>query len=82
MIRFPVFSPTFHSLFPTKEKLAMSAPFHADDVELDYSSLRIRDRRSSDHDSRRTSQPRYARSRRGPSQVNGIHRRRNKRFAW
>jgi hypothetical protein len=69
-------------LFPTKEKLAMSAPNYSDDVGIDYSSLRIRDRRSSDHDSRRTSQPRYARSQRGPSQVNGIHRRRNKRFAW
>ncbi|NDC53654.1 MAG: hypothetical protein EBZ74_05025 [Planctomycetia bacterium] len=60
----------------------MSAPFHADDVEIDYSSLRIRDRRTSDHDSRRTAQPRYARSRRAPAQANGIHRRRNKRFAW
>jgi hypothetical protein len=60
----------------------MSAPYYADDVDLDYSSQRIRDRRESDHDSRRTSQPRYARSRRGPTQANGIHRRRNKRFAW
>jgi len=60
----------------------MSAPNYADDVGIDYSSLRIRDRRSSDHDSRRTSQPRYARSQRSPSQVNGIHRRRNKRFTW
>ena len=60
----------------------MSAPYYADDVQIDYSSLRIRDRRTSDHESRRTSQPRYARSSRGPTQVNGIHRRRNKRFAW
>jgi len=60
----------------------MSAPYYADDVDIDYSSNRIRDRRSSDHESRRTSPPRYARSRRGPTQVNGIHRRRNKRFAW
>lgn len=60
----------------------MSGPNYADAVELDYSSLRIRDRRESDHDSRRTSQPRYVRSRRGPTQVNGIHRRRNKRFSW
>lgn len=60
----------------------MSAPFHADEVEIDYSSLRIRDRRSSDHESRRLSQPRYRRSRSGPCQANGIHRRRNKRFAW
>jgi len=60
----------------------MSAPYYADDVDNDYSSLRIRNRRTSDHDSRRTSQPRYARSRRSPSQINGIHRRRNKRFAW
>lgn len=60
----------------------MSAPYYSDDVEIDYSSHRIRDRRMSDHDSRRTSQPRYSRSRRGPSQVNGIHRRRNKRLAW
>ncbi len=60
----------------------MSAPHYTDDVEMDYSSLRIRARRTSDHDSRRASQPRYARSQRGPTQVNGIHRRRNKRFAW
>ena len=60
----------------------MSAPNYADEMDLDYSSQRIRDRRSSDHDSRRTAQPRYARSRRGPTQANGIHRRRNKRFAW
>jgi hypothetical protein len=60
----------------------MSAPNHADEMNLDYSSQRIRDRRESDHESRRTSQPRYARSRRGPTQANGIHRRRNKRFAW
>lgn len=60
----------------------MSAPYYADDVELDYSSQRIRDRRESDHESRRTSQPRHASSRRGPTQANGIHRRRNKRFAW
>jgi len=45
----------------------MSAPYYADDAEIDYSSLRLRDRRESDHDSRRTSQPRYARSRRRPT---------------
>ena len=60
----------------------MSGPYYAEEVEIDYSSLRIRDRRASDHDSRRTSQPRYARSRRSPTLANGIHRRRNKRFAW
>lgn len=60
----------------------MSAPYYADAVDLDYSSVRLRDRRESDHESRRQSQPRYARSRRGPTQANGIHRRRNKRFAW
>lgn len=60
----------------------MSAPYYADDAAIDYSSLRIRDRRESNHESHRTSQPRYARSSRGPKQVNGIHRRRNKRFAW
>lgn len=60
----------------------MSVPYHADEVEIDYSSLRIRDRRASDHDSRRTSQQHYARSQRSPTQVNGIHRRRNKRFSW
>jgi hypothetical protein len=60
----------------------MSAPYYAEDADLDYSSQRIRDRRESDHESRRTSQPRYASSRRGPTQANGIHRRRNKRFAW
>lgn len=60
----------------------MSIPYYADDVEIDCASLRIRDRRTSEHDSRRTSQPRYAQSRRSPTQVNGIHRRRNKRLAW
>jgi hypothetical protein len=60
----------------------MSAPSYADDAAIDYSSLRIRDRRESNHESRRTAQPRYARSQRGPTQANGIHRRRNKRFAW
>lgn len=55
---------------------------YADEVEIDYASIRIRDRRASDHDSRRTPQPRHARSQRSPAQFNGIHRRRNKRFAW
>jgi hypothetical protein len=65
-----------------KEKLTMSAPNHADEMNLDYSSQRIRDRRESDHESRRTAQPRYARSGSRPTSANGIHRRRNKRFAW
>lgn len=60
----------------------MSAPSHLDDMNLDYSSCRIRERRSSDFESRRESKPRYQSSRRAPTQVNGIHRRRNKRFAW
>jgi hypothetical protein len=60
----------------------MSAPYYADEIDLDYSSARIRDRRESEQESRRQSQPRYASSRRGPTQANGIHRRRNKRFAW
>jgi hypothetical protein len=51
-------------------------------MNLDYSSQRIRDRRESDHESRRTAQPRYARSGSRPTSANGIHRRRNKRFAW
>lgn len=60
----------------------MSAPYYADEMSLDYSSIRVRDRRESEQETRRESQPRYARSRRGPTQANGIHRRRNKRFAW
>jgi hypothetical protein len=77
--RSEIHRPRFQAL---KEKLAMSAPYYADGSDLDYSSQRIRDRRESDHDSRKSSQPRYARSGRGPTQTNGIHRRRNKRFAW
>lgn len=60
----------------------MSVPHHEDDVEFEYSAVRMRDRRESDHESRRTSEARYAGSRRSPTQVNGIHRRRNKRFSW
>ncbi|MEI6037955.1 MAG: hypothetical protein WCQ91_08535 [Planctomycetota bacterium] len=60
----------------------MSAPNYASaEMELDYSSQRVRDRHSSDSDSRRTSQPRYARAGNRPTSINGIHRRRNKRFA-
>jgi len=75
---FEIQRPTFQAL---KEKLTMSAPYYADGSDLDYSSQRIRDRRESDHDSRRTSQPRYSRSGRGPTQTDGIHRRRNRRLA-
>lgn len=60
----------------------MSAPAHLDDMDLDYSAARIRDRRESEFESRRQPKPRYQSTRRAPSQVNGIHRRRNKRFAW
>lgn len=54
------------------------------DLELDYSAtdIRIRDRRGNDFHARRQSRPKLNKSRRGPSQVNGIHRRRNKRLAW
>jgi hypothetical protein len=54
------------------------------DLELDDSATdaRIRDRRSNDFNTRRQSRPKLNKSRRGPSQVNGIHRRRNKRLAW
>jgi len=60
----------------------MSAPCYADEMELDYSSARIRDRREQEQEARPQSQPRYARSRRGPTQSNGIHHRRNERSAW
>lgn len=64
----------------------MSAPTHNRDLDSDlsYSStdVRIRDRRSNEFSSSRQSRPRFSRKRGGPNQVNGIHRRRNKRFSW
>ena len=60
----------------------MNASAHLDDMDLDYSGDRIRDRRTSEFDNRRHAKGGYQSTRRAPSQANGIHRRRNKRFAW
>ncbi len=63
----------------------MSAPIHNRDLDndLDHSStVRIRDRRSNSFSSASKSRPRFSRKRGGPNQVNGIHRRRNKRASW
>ena len=64
----------------------MASPLYTRDQDtvFDYAStdVRIRDGRSNSFESRRQARPRFSRNRRGPTQVNGIHRRRNKRFAW
>lgn len=63
----------------------MSAPIHNRDLDnyLDHSSsVRIRDSRSNSFASTSKSRPRFSRKRGGPNQVNGIHRRRNKRSSW
>jgi hypothetical protein len=62
----------------------MSAPIHNRDLDNDLdhsSSVRIRDRRSNNFSGQK-SRPRFSRKRGGPNQVNGIHRRRNKRSSW